>query len=97
MNAIILPSFWLIGPALLGFALRWSDMARMMGVRRTSVSVIAKELQDAGLIAYRRGRVQIANAEKLKEVGVDVVLSYTGNTNSQYPSAAAFLIDRLKK
>jgi CRP-like cAMP-binding protein len=46
-------------------------MARMMGVRRTSVSVIAKELQDAGLIAYRRGRVQIANAEKLKEVACE--------------------------
>ena len=36
-------------------------------------------------------------AEKLKEVGVDVVLSYTGHPNSQYANATAYLIDRLKK
>jgi acetyl esterase/lipase len=36
-------------------------------------------------------------AEKLKDLGVDVVLSYNGNPNPQYRSAQAYLIERLKK
>jgi acetyl esterase/lipase len=36
-------------------------------------------------------------AEKLKEVGVDVVLVYPGKTDEKYKNSAAFLIDRLKK
>jgi acetyl esterase/lipase len=36
-------------------------------------------------------------AAKLKTVGVDVVLSYTGHPDKQYPNSAAYLIDRLKK
>src|SRR5206468_11883113 len=36
-------------------------------------------------------------AEKLKEIGVEVVLSYAGNPHPQYPSAQAYLIERLKK
>jgi acetyl esterase/lipase len=36
-------------------------------------------------------------AEKLKELGVDVVLSYNGNPHPQYANANAYLIDRLKK
>jgi CRP-like cAMP-binding protein len=46
-------------------------MAQMMGVRRTSVSLVAAELQAAGLIAYRRGHVRIVNLEKLKEAGCE--------------------------
>ena len=36
-------------------------------------------------------------AEKLKSLGVDVVLSYTGHPDSKYANAQAYLIDRLKK
>ena len=36
-------------------------------------------------------------AERLKEVGVDVVLVYNGSPNPPYPNAAAYLIDRLRK
>jgi acetyl esterase/lipase len=36
-------------------------------------------------------------AEKLKDLGVDVVLSYTGHPDSHYPNAQAYLIERLKK
>ena len=36
-------------------------MAQMMGVRRTSVSGVAIQLQREGLIAYRRGLVQIVD------------------------------------
>src|SRR6516164_1007953 len=36
-------------------------------------------------------------AEKLKSVGVDVVLVYPGRTNPHYKSSAEYLIDRLRK
>jgi len=36
-------------------------------------------------------------AEKLKDLGVDVVLSYNGNPHPQYPSAQAYLTDGLQK
>jgi hypothetical protein len=39
----------------------------MLGVRRTSVSLVAHTLQSAGFIRYRRGHVQITNLEGLRE------------------------------
>ena len=36
-------------------------------------------------------------AEKLKDLGVDVVLSYTGHPDPRYKNANAYLIERLKK
>jgi acetyl esterase/lipase len=36
-------------------------------------------------------------AEKLKNLGVDVVLSYNGNPHPQYPNAQVYLIERLRK
>jgi CRP-like cAMP-binding protein len=42
-------------------------LAEMLGVRRTSVSVVAHTLQEAGLIKYARGRIQIVNVEGMQE------------------------------
>ena len=41
-------------------------LAEMLGVQRTSVSPIAKQLQDKGLIRYRRGRIEILDRAKLE-------------------------------
>jgi CRP-like cAMP-binding protein len=53
----------LIGPDL---PLTQEFLAQMMGVRRTSVSLVAGEMQEKGLIKYRRGHVTIADPAKLR-------------------------------
>ena len=37
-----------------------------VGVKRISVTVVARTLQAAGLIKYSRGKIQILNMEALK-------------------------------
>ncbi|WP_334407379.1 Crp/Fnr family transcriptional regulator [Bradyrhizobium sp. AZCC 2289] len=41
-------------------------LAEMLGVRRTSVTEVAHTLQEAGLIKYARGKIQIVNADGLR-------------------------------
>jgi CRP-like cAMP-binding protein len=49
------------------FSLTQDFLAQMLGVRRTSVSLVANTLQQAGLIRYRRGHIEITNLEGLME------------------------------
>jgi CRP-like cAMP-binding protein len=46
-------------------------LAQMMGVRRTSVSLVAKSLQDRGLITYSRGRLRIVDVGKVQAVSCE--------------------------
>jgi CRP-like cAMP-binding protein len=46
-------------------------IAEMLGVRRTSLSVIAHPLQKAGLINVRRGQTEILNADALQQVACE--------------------------
>jgi CRP-like cAMP-binding protein len=46
-------------------------VAQMIGVRRNAVSLIANTLQQAGLIKYSRGHIQIRNLEGLSEVACE--------------------------
>jgi CRP-like cAMP-binding protein len=46
-------------------------LAEMMGVRRTSVSMVASGLQDQGLIRYRRGLVRLTNLDELREAACE--------------------------
>jgi CRP-like cAMP-binding protein len=41
-------------------------LAQMLGVRRTTVTLVAQALQDAGLLRYRRGRVEIVDRDGLE-------------------------------
>jgi Mn-dependent DtxR family transcriptional regulator len=38
----------------------------MIGVRRTSVTDVASELQKAGMISYSRGRIHIENIGQIR-------------------------------
>ena len=42
-------------------------LAEMLGVKRTSVTLVAHTLQAAGLIKYSRGKIQILDMEALQE------------------------------
>jgi len=46
-------------------------LAQMLGVQRSSVSLVASTLQQAGLINYRRGRIEIINLKGLKEASCE--------------------------
>jgi CRP-like cAMP-binding protein len=42
-------------------------LGQMMGVRRSTVSSVAIELQKAGMISYSRGQIHIENIERVRE------------------------------
>ena len=42
-------------------------LAQMLGVRRTSVSLVAGTLQRAGLIKYWRGNIHLVDIEQLEQ------------------------------
>ena len=46
-------------------------LGQMLGVRRTSVSLVAHTLQQAGLIAYRRGRINVTDLPGLQEAACE--------------------------
>jgi CRP-like cAMP-binding protein len=46
-------------------------IARMLGIRRTTVTLIAQGLQMEGLISYRRGKIVIRDREGLRSAACD--------------------------
>ena len=42
-------------------------LAEMLGVQRTSVTTVARTLQEAGMIKYSRGKIEIVDVEGLRE------------------------------
>jgi CRP-like cAMP-binding protein len=46
-------------------------LGQMLGVQRTTVTLIARALQNAGLIKYRRGRIDVLDREALEEAACD--------------------------
>src|SRR3954471_14555301 len=42
-------------------------LAEMLGVRRTSVTTVARTLQEAGMVKYTRGKIEILDVEGLHE------------------------------
>ena len=46
-------------------------LAQMIGVRRNAVSIVAHALQQAGIISYSRGQIEIINVEALRETSCE--------------------------
>ena len=46
-------------------------LAEMLGVRRTTVTLVAQSLQKAGLIHYKRGHIQIINRAGLEKISCE--------------------------
>jgi CRP-like cAMP-binding protein len=46
-------------------------MARMLGSRRSTVTVTAQALQEAGMIEYRRGKVTIVDRPKFESAACE--------------------------
>ena len=46
-------------------------LAQMLGVRRTSVSVVANALQSSGLIKYHRGTIEIVDIQGLRKASCE--------------------------
>jgi CRP-like cAMP-binding protein len=46
-------------------------LTEMSGVRRTSVTTVARTLQEAGMIKYTRGKIQILDVEGLRETSCE--------------------------
>jgi hypothetical protein len=55
-------------------------VAQMLGVRRTIVSLVANTLQNAGLIRYSRGRIQITDLDGLRAASCECY----GRVKAQY-------------
>jgi CRP-like cAMP-binding protein len=53
------------------FALTHKFLSEMLGVRRQTVTVIARELQAAGLIKYRRGVLHVVNRQGLERASCE--------------------------
>jgi CRP-like cAMP-binding protein len=46
-------------------------IAQLLGVRRTTITVVAGTLQEAGVIKYRRGQIHIRDLDGLKETACE--------------------------
>lgn len=53
------------------FKLTQEFMAQMLGVHRPTVSIVANQFQQAGLLKYSRGQVQILNRQGIEEAACE--------------------------
>jgi CRP-like cAMP-binding protein len=56
------------------FKLTQEFIAQMVGVHRPSVSLVANEFQQAGMISYSRGAMRILNRQGIEEVACECYL-----------------------
>jgi CRP-like cAMP-binding protein len=63
-------------------------LAQMLGVRRTTVTLVAQSLQEAGLLRYRRGRIEILDRDMLEDRACECY-GVVRRTNEQHLPPAA--------
>jgi CRP-like cAMP-binding protein len=52
-------------------ALTHEFLSQMLGVQRTSIGMIAQSMQNDGIIRYRRGKIEIVDAERMKRAACE--------------------------
>jgi CRP-like cAMP-binding protein len=60
-----------IQPSTPTIALTQEFLSQMLGIRRTTVTLVARALQTAGLIQYRRGKIEIIDRPGLEEAACE--------------------------
>jgi CRP-like cAMP-binding protein len=63
-------------------------LSQMLGVRRTTVTVVANMLQQAGLIRYHRGQIEIVDWEGLKARSCECYEAIRRNVEEVTPATA---------
>lgn len=63
-------------------------LSNMLGVQRTSVSITAHALQQAGLVRYRRGHIQILDRPRLEECACECYRMLSGKLLATTDEAA---------
>ena len=63
-------------------------LSHMLGVQRTSVSMIAHSLQNAGLIRYSRGKIHILDRPGLESMACECYRLIKGQVEAALPTAA---------
>jgi CRP-like cAMP-binding protein len=66
-------------------------LAQMLGVQRASVSIAAGALQEAGMIKYRRGHIQIVDAARLKHVACECYAAVRAQYDRTFPARVSEL------
>ncbi len=61
-------------------------LAQMLGVRRTTVTMVASGLQEAGLIRYQRGRIEIIDRKRLEERACECYHVVSREIDQYFPS-----------
>jgi CRP-like cAMP-binding protein len=59
-------------------------MAQMLAVRRTTVTLVASQLQEAGLIRYRRGLVVVLDRARLEEAACECYRTIRRRTDAVF-------------
>src|SRR5262245_20951571 len=68
-------------------------LAEMLGARRTTVTLIAQNFQDAGMIRYSRGRIVICDTVKLQNVSCECYRVVKSNYEALLPCPNIQLVD----
>jgi CRP-like cAMP-binding protein len=56
-------------------------LAQMLGVQRSSVTLVARKLQEAGLIRYRRGHIHVLDVDGLQDSCCECYAAINGHFN----------------
>jgi hypothetical protein len=61
----------------------------LVGVRRSSVSIMAHKIQEAGLIRYARGNITLLDHEELEDCGCECYATLRVELKAAFPPAKA--------